>query len=141
MENPLFYPSAGKIPIVESSGNSIDPALRGNSDGKQTIGFYEYYHILRAPGKDDDESEEYGSGRKGELKGYMDGLHSPWGLLGQVREKTGYTLNYILWGEPWINFLLGSMDAPRYVKGERPAPVAETVTDIQNVLGSKITIL
>jgi len=65
----------------------------------------------------------------------MDGLHSPFGILGQIKDKRGYTHEQILWGQPWAILLLEMADAPRYVKGQRPAPVVESAKDIHKLLG------
>ncbi|MDR1644222.1 MAG: hypothetical protein LBS05_00130 [Tannerellaceae bacterium] len=67
----------------------------------------------------------------------MDGLHSPFGLIGQIKERTGYSHRYILWGQPWALFLLESADAPHYVKGRRPPPVAESIDELESFLGNK----
>ncbi|HBX44479.1 MAG TPA: hypothetical protein DEG28_01100 [Porphyromonadaceae bacterium] len=46
----------------------------------------------------------------------MTGLHSPWGLLGEIMKERGYTHDYVLWGVSWINLLMERADAPRYTK-------------------------
>lgn len=126
---------------MESSGTNTLGDLSENCPTQRCKGFYDYYQIFRGDNLEDDESEEFGAGDKGELKGYTEGLHSPFGAIGQIREKTGYTLEYILWAEPWVNFILDSADAPRYVKGKRPVPVVEDEEDIKNILGDKIKIV
>lgn len=126
---------------MESSGTSTHRDLFPNCTDQLNTGFYDYYQILRDHSLEDDESEEFGARDKGELKGYTEGLHSPFGTIGQIREKTGYTLDYILWAEPWVNFILDSADAPRYVKGKRPTPIVEDEEDIKNILGDKIKII
>lgn len=65
----------------------------------------------------------------------MDGLHSPFGILGQLKEKRGLTHEQILWSQPWNMLLLEMADEPRYVKGERPVPVAESADDMHRILG------
>lgn len=70
----------------------------------------------------------------------MAGLHSPFGLIGQIKEKTGYSHHYILWGQPWILFLMESADAPHYVKGKRPVPVVESAKDAAKILGSRVKV-
>lgn len=67
----------------------------------------------------------------------MDGLHSPFGILGQIKDKRGYTHDELMWGQPWIMYLLELADAPRYVSGEPPAPVAESAEDLRRILGRK----
>ena len=132
---------------MESPGTNPDRYLPDDRPGHQNNGFYDYYQILRNTGSDDDESEEpddeSGADEKRELKGYTDGLHSPFGTIGQIRERTGYTLDYILWGEPWINFILEAADAPRYIRGERPVQEVdiETAEDAARLFGGKIEIL
>lgn len=137
----VFVP-VNKVPSLESTRRNINPYLFQHCLGKPYNGFYDYYHILRTPiANDDDESEEFGSTGKGELKGYTEGLHSPFGIIGQIREKTGYTLDYILWAEPWVNFILDSADAPRFVKGNRPVEVIEDEKEIKNIFGNRIKII
>jgi len=67
----------------------------------------------------------------------MDGLHSPWGRFGQLMNERGYTRRQLLWGDSWINILMESADAPRYMKGSRPAPVAESSEDIKRILENR----
>jgi hypothetical protein len=126
---------------MENTRFRTDKNILSHPTAQQPDGFYDYYHILRSSSADDDESEESGSSDTGELKGYMDGLHSPFGIIGQIREKTGYSLDYILWAEPWITFIIESADAPRYVKGSRPTPVIESAEEAANALGGKIEVM
>lgn len=69
----------------------------------------------------------------------MAGLHSPFGIIGQLKEKFGYTRHYILWGQAWAIFLLEMADAPRYVKGKPPTeiPTVTTVQDAARMFGRK----
>ena len=85
----------------------------------------------------DDEAETFGSHGKGELKGYMAGLHSPFGIIGQMKEKFGYTHQYVMWGQPWALFVLEGADAPRYVRGNPPVPVVDNTDDLQAILGGR----
>lgn len=84
---------------------------------------------------DDDETES-GSGKRG-VTGYMDGLHSPWGVLGRIMSERGYTREQVLWKNSWINLLMESADAPKYIKGSPPAPVASSKEDLDRILGRK----
>lgn len=52
-------------------------------------------------------------------------------MIGQLKEKFGYTHQYILWGQAWILFLLEMADAPRYVRGKPPTQT-ETITSVQD---------
>lgn len=47
-------------------------------------------------------------------------------------------MDYILWKEPWINFLMEMADTPRYVRGRRPAPVVDSGEGLANLLGNRI---
>lgn len=123
---------------MEGAVKYITNNILSYNTGKSSDGFYKYYQILRDTSKDDDESEGYGSTGSGELTGYTEGLHSPFGFIGQIKEKRGYTHNYILWGEPWAIFLMEMADAPRYVRGRRPAPVMESADGIKSILGNRI---
>jgi len=67
----------------------------------------------------------------------MDGLHSPFGVLGQLKEKRGLTHDQIMWSQPWAMLLLEMADEPRYVKGQRPAPVVDNADDLRKILQSK----
>lgn len=80
-----------------------------------------------------DESES-GAIKKGELTGYTDGLHSPFGVIGQIMDARGITLKQALWAEPFSVIVLSIADQPRYVK-RPPAPVAESTDDIKKILG------
>jgi hypothetical protein len=46
----------------------------------------------------------------------MDGLHSPWGIIGKIMDARGWTREQVLWGESWINLMLQNADQARYVK-------------------------
>lgn len=70
----------------------------------------------------------------------MEGLHSPFGIIGNIKERTGYQHKYILWGQPWSLFLMEMADAPRYT--DKPAvQVAESAAEIAETLDGKITII
>lgn len=98
------------------------------------IGFYEYYQISFESDDDDDEQEEFGSGRERGVKGHMEGLHSPWGLIGQIKAERGCTHDYLLWNEAWINILMERADAPRYSKKQK-VPVVNGAEGLKNILG------
>jgi hypothetical protein len=109
--------------------------FRENSDHEPRIGFYEYYQISLDDDNDDDESEEFGPGRR-ELKGRMDGLHSPWGTIGRIKSERGYTHEYVLWGEAWINLLMETADAPRYTR-KKHTPIIESAEELDKIFGKK----
>ena len=64
----------------------------------------------------------------------MDGLHSPWGTIGKLKIERGFSHNYILCDESWINILMESADQPRYVKGNS-APVVDGADELKQRLG------
>jgi len=39
-------------------------------------------------------------------------MHSPWGAMYPIMEKTGWTLHYILWKVSWANIQLILSDSP-----------------------------
>lgn len=64
----------------------------------------------------------------------MVGLHSPFGTIGNIKKEYGYTLEYVLWGESWINLLMQQSDSPRYSKSQ-PKHKAESADDLKQLLG------
>ena len=67
----------------------------------------------------------------------MVGLHSPFGTIGNIKREFGYTLDYVLWGESWINLLMQQSDAPRYTKSrqKRSISTASGASDLKKMLG------
>ena len=128
-------PATGK----RRTGVSAFPNLPAHCQHQQARGFYEYYRLFQRADESDDDEETAGSGKRGEVKGYTDGLHSPFGLFGQLKEKRGLTHDELLWSQPWIMYLLELSDAPRYVSGKPPAPVAESAEDINRILKGRHT--
>lgn len=63
----------------------------------------------------------------------MEGLHSPWGSLGRIKAERGYTHEYVLWGESWVNLLMETADQPRYVKGDK-APVVNSAEGLRKLI-------
>ena len=45
--------------------------------------------------------------------------HSLFGMLWQVVQATGWSLDYVLWGVNWETLVMMLADAPRYVKEKR----------------------
>lgn len=58
--------------------------------------------------------------KKGESKGYTDGLHSPFGKIGKIMIERGLTRRQVLWGDSWINFFMEGADQPKWRKGKKP---------------------
>ncbi len=88
--------------------------------------------MVRSADENDDESE-LGANGKGELKGYTTGLHSPFGIIGQIAKERGLTRQQVLWGDSWLNYELYAADAPRYVRGQKPVPVVESIEDLRRL--------
>ena len=58
--------------------------------------------------------------RKGELKNNtMEGSHSLFGLIWSIQKETGWSHDYILWGESWLTLQLKLADSPRVKKKEK----------------------
>jgi hypothetical protein len=49
----------------------------------------------------------------------MEGSHSLFGIIWSIQKETGWTHDYIMWGESWFNLQLKLSDSPRMVKGDR----------------------
>jgi len=118
---------------VESCTGVYCRHLHEDKYNEQVIGFYEYYQISFESDDDDDEQEEFGSRRGRGVKGHMEGLHSPWGLIGQIKAERGCTHDYLLWNEAWIIILMERADAPRYSKKQK-VPVVDGAEGLKNIL-------
>ena len=70
---------------------------------------------------------------KGESKSHTEGSHSLFGIIWSIQKETGWTHNYILWGESWFNLLMKLADAPRTVKGGK-AKIIEGDTELEEFL-------
>jgi len=46
----------------------------------------------------------------------MDGLHSPFGVIGKIMDTRGWTREQVLWGESWISLIMQQVDQAKYVK-------------------------
>jgi hypothetical protein len=62
-------------------------------------------------------------------------------LIGQIKEKRGYTHDYILWGSSWIVFLMENADAPRYIRGKKLVPAVTSAREAAGFLGSRIKVI
>jgi hypothetical protein len=51
-------------------------------------------------------------------------MHSPWGSLYPIIEKTGWSLNYILWKVSYANIQLIINDQPNFKKVTAPTKEA-----------------
>ena len=49
----------------------------------------------------------------------MEGSHSLFGVIWSIQKETGWTHDYILWGESWFNIQMKLADAPRMINGNR----------------------
>ncbi|MFA5450595.1 MAG: hypothetical protein WC231_01165 [Dehalococcoidales bacterium] len=83
----------------------------------ETGGFYEYYQITF--GDANDIADEFEPREKKELESRMEGSHSLFGLIWSIQKETGWTHEYILWGESWLQLQLKLADAPGYVKDNK----------------------
>lgn len=120
---------------MESPSPCADQNIQIHRGAQRNKGFYEYYQFLQSSEQDDD-GEENGSEKEGELRGYTAGLYSPFGRIGQIKRDCGYTHEYILWGQPWVLFILEMADQARYVKGSPPeeAVTASSAADAMSGL-------
>jgi len=63
----------------------------------------------------------------------MVGLHSPFGLFGQIKDKRGYTHSQLMWGQSWLMYILEFADQPRHIKKSK-VPVFDNSNDLKNYL-------
>lgn len=63
--------------------------------------------------------------KEGELKGFFESSHSPFGFVWQIAEATGWTVDYILWGVNYQTLLMMLADAPRYIDAEQAGEISE----------------
>lgn len=64
----------------------------------------------------------------------MVGLHSPFGTIGNIKREYGYSIEYVLWGEPWISFLMQQSDAPRLSKQKNKGKTAQGANELKELL-------
>lgn len=43
----------------------------------------------------------------------------------------------MLWGDSWLNHQMYIADAPRYITGKPPAPVVESLEELQKIRGTQ----
>ena len=63
--------------------------------------------------------------KEGELKGYFESSHSPFGFVWQIAEATGWTVDYIMWGVNYQTLLMMLADAPRYIDADQAATLSK----------------
>jgi len=63
----------------------------------------------------------------------MEGLHSPWGIIGKIMDTRGWTREQVLWGDSWINQVIESADQPRYVKSKSIS--VDNIDDLKRAIG------
>lgn len=76
-------------------------------------GFYDYYQLDRGDESAETETEP---GKQGELRSEYVSSHSPFGLIWQIAEATGWSKDYILDGVNYQTLLMMIADAPHYSK-------------------------
>lgn len=57
-------------------------------------------------------------------------MHSPWGIEYSIIKETGWTRDYLLWGESWINIQAMTADAP-YVRTGKKKQKDPTLEDLE----------
>ena len=125
--------SHGRQPLFASSDDEVCPTVRHWK-------FYEYYQISR-----DDESDEAASEptKEGELATEYEGSHSPFGLVWQIANATGWSREYILNGVNYQTLMMMLADAPRYVKKKKSNMRTEEegtpADDVLNFFQSNLT--
>jgi hypothetical protein len=65
----------------------------------------------------------------------MEGSHSLFGVIWSIQKETGWTHDYILWGESWFNIQMKLADAPRMINGNRKKTI-ESEDELEEFLNS-----
>lgn len=98
--------------------------------------FYEYYQISRDDESDEAETEPK---KEGELATKYEGSHSPFGLIWQIANATGWSREYILNGVNYQTLILMLADAPRYIrKTEARKPEERDTDDVADFFQSNL---
>ena len=116
----------------------VDVALRYAGKHKPFSDYYQHGRSVK-PAKPKTEPKT-----KRELKGHMEGSHSPFGFIMQIASQTGWSVHYIMWKVPYTSLLLMMMDMPHWVDEEestgdpRKTPgKSNTVAMFENRLNNK----
>ena len=59
----------------------------------------------------------------------MVGLHSPFGLIGQIKDNRGISHEEVMWGQPWLLYILEMTDQLRW---DPDAKTEENVTIVDS---------
>ena len=65
----------------------------------------------------------------------MEGSHSLFGIIWSIQKETGWTHDYILWGESWFNIQMKLADAPRMINGNLKKTI-ESEDELEEFLNS-----
>ena len=65
----------------------------------------------------------------------MEGSHSLFGIIWSIQKETGWTHDYILWGESWFNIQMKLADAPRMINGNRKKTI-ESEDELEEFLNN-----
>jgi hypothetical protein len=55
-------------------------------------------------------------------------MHSPWGMMYSIIEKTSYTMHDLMWRVRWIHIQMMLADSPKFIK-KRKEKTKELVTE------------
>ena len=69
----------------------------------------------------------------------MVGLHSPFGLIGQIKNSRGISQKEVMWGQPWLLYVLEMADQLRWDPNAKrnTVPVLDSADDIKNALQNR----
>lgn len=65
----------------------------------------------------------------------MEGSHSLFGIIWSIQKETGWSHNYLLWGESWFNIQMKLADAPRMKSGGKAKRI-EDEEELEEFLSS-----
>lgn len=131
-----LFQAVGGVYAGTHGSASVGRAQRAAGDLFRGSGFYEYYQVSQA---DEDNGGEELEPIEGGVKGHVEGLHSPFGLIWQVATQTGWPLKKIL-DTNYQCLVMMAADAPRYVMGDKKNYVEiKSEDELQAMLGKKYT--
>ena len=70
----------------------------------------------------------------------MVGLHSPFGLLGQIKDNRKISQEELMWGQPWLLYVLEMADQLRWdpnAKNEDNIPVVDSADAVREALKNR----
>ena len=126
----MVAPALGGQSVTAGGHDEVCAAAR---HGK----FYAYYQIS---GDDESDEAETEPKKEGELTTEYEGSHSPFGLVWQIANATGWSREYILDGVNYQTLIMMLADAPRYVRKRKESEREEGGDDVLGFFQSNLQV-